>query len=80
MSRRLDRSWVVLDSLENAEGNRCVDIFVRPDHSYGFEEFRKDPEDNMMWSPVQHYSGHAFASKDQALEAARRVVGWLDSE
>ncbi|HEY2564091.1 MAG TPA: hypothetical protein VGI44_10300, partial [Acidimicrobiales bacterium] len=25
--------------------DRCVDIFSRPDGTFGFEEFRRDPED-----------------------------------
>jgi len=42
MSKRLDPSWLVLESIENQGHNRCVDIFVRPDGSFGFEEFRRD--------------------------------------
>src|SRR6266403_513923 len=38
-------AWTVLASRENAEGNRCVDIFRRDDGSFGFEEYRRDPED-----------------------------------
>ena len=30
----------------NAPGDaRCVDLFARPDGSFGFEEYRRDPED-----------------------------------
>jgi hypothetical protein len=35
----------VLASLENLYGDRCVDVYVRADGSFGFEEFRRDPED-----------------------------------
>ena len=42
VSKRIDKSWVVVDSIENFERDRCVDIFRRPDGSYGFEEFRRD--------------------------------------
>jgi len=28
--------------------DRCVDVFARPDGTFGFEEFRRDPED-MGW-------------------------------
>ena len=75
--KRLDPSWIVLDSVENAEANRCVDVFVRPDGTHGFEEFRRDPEDRGAWMPVSHYSGTAFASRDAALAAARHYVAWL---
>jgi hypothetical protein len=77
MSKRLDKSWIVLDSLENQEANRCVDLFVRPDSTYGFEEFRRDPEDGGVWTPVQYYSGQSYASKEAALQVAKRVVAWL---
>jgi hypothetical protein len=45
MSARLDPSWLVLASWQSSDRFRCVDIFRRPDGSYGFEEFRRDPED-----------------------------------
>lgn len=77
MSRRIDKSWVVLDSLENPEGDRCVDLFRRSDGSFGFEEFRRDVEDAGQWTPVAFYSGARFASKDQSLAAASSCVVWL---
>jgi hypothetical protein len=45
MSQRLDKSWSVLVSHQTADASRCVDIFSRPNHTYGFEEFRREPED-----------------------------------
>jgi hypothetical protein len=77
MSRRLEKSWVVFTSIENHEGNRCVDLFLRPDGTYGFEEFRRDPEDAGAWTPVQYYSGAIYAAKDEALAAATAAVSWL---
>ncbi len=77
MSRRIDKSWVVFTSIENAEADRCVDLFTRPDGSYGFEEFRRDVEDAGAWTPVQYYSGAVYASKADAVAVATRVVGWL---
>src|SRR5262249_54237285 len=32
-------------SLEDADGFRCIDIIERGDGSFGFKEFRRDPED-----------------------------------
>ena len=77
MSRRIDKSWVVFDSIETEDGTRCVDLFVRPDGTYGFEEFRRDPEDAGLWTPVHYYSGKAFAAEDDALAAAVEAVAWL---
>jgi hypothetical protein len=53
MSERIDKSWLVFVSIENFEHDRCVDLFSRPDGSYGFEEFRRDVEDRGDWTPVQ---------------------------
>ena len=80
MSARIDKSWVVFNSIETRDGTRCVDLFLRPDGSYGFEEFRRDPEDAGAWTPVRYYAGAAYASKDEALAAAVRAVIWLAGE
>ena len=77
MSRRIDRSWTVFVSVENAEHDRCVDLFSRPDGSYGFEEFRRDVEDGGQWTPVQFYSGVGYVSSAEALDTAERCVSWL---
>jgi hypothetical protein len=77
MSQRIDRSWAVFISIENAEHDRCVDFFARPDDTFGFEEFRRDLEDGGRWTPVQYYSGVLYASAAAALETAERSVPWL---
>jgi hypothetical protein len=77
MSARIDKSWVVFDSIETGDGTRCIDLFSRPDGTYGFEEFRRDPEDAGLWTPVHYFSGKAFARKDDALDAALHAVAWL---
>jgi len=77
MSRRIGKSWIVFDSIETGDGMRCVDLFSRPDGTYGFEEFRRDPEDAGLWTPVHYFSGKAFPNKDEALAAALRAVAWL---
>ena len=77
MSRRIDKSWVVFDSIETRDGTRCIDLFSRADGTYGFEEFRRDPEDSGLWTPVHYFSGKAFARKDDALDAALHAVAWL---
>ena len=78
MSRRIDPTWIVVASIENGAHDRCVDLFLRPDGSFGFEEFRRDVEDAGAWAPVAYYSGAAYASKHDALAAAVKAVAWLD--
>jgi hypothetical protein len=77
MSKRIDKSWVVFESIENAEHDRCVDLFQRPDGSFGFEEFRREPEDMGEWTPVQFFSGATYPSGERALDAAVNHVRWL---
>ncbi len=67
----------MFESIENGDHDRCVDLFSRPDGSFGFEEFRRDVEDAGRWTPVQYYSGVAYPSRDAALGAAVGVVAWL---
>ena len=50
---------------------------MRPDGSYGFEEFRRDPEDAGLWTPVQYFAFQRYASKEAALAAAVAAVTWL---
>ncbi len=77
MAKRIDKSWTVFVSIENPEHDRCVDIFSRPDGTFGFEEFRRDVEDGGQWTPVQYYSGVSYVSSAEALETAERCVFWL---
>jgi hypothetical protein len=77
MSKRIDKSWLVFASIENFERDRSVDFFSRPDTTFGFEEFRRDPEDRGHWTPVQYYSGAVFGVADAAYDAAERAVPWL---
>ena len=77
MSQRIDKSWLVFISIENFDHDRCVDLFSRPDGSYGFEEFRRDVEDRGEWTAVRYYSGSTYMSRDAALAAALQSVTWL---
>jgi hypothetical protein len=77
MSSRIDKSWLVLVSHQTDEGNRCVDIFSRPNGTYGFEEFRRDPEDMGAWTPVSYFSGREYPTESKVIEAARIAVPWL---
>jgi hypothetical protein len=77
VSARLDPSWSVLASPSTPAVDRCVDIFVRPNGTFGFEEFRRDPEDMGAWTPVAYYSKREFETEADALSAARIAVSWL---
>jgi len=77
MSQRIDKSWVVFASIENAEHDRCVDIFYRPDRTFGFEEFRRDIEDAGAWTPVRFFSGNVYRSSEETYQAAESLIAWF---
>jgi hypothetical protein len=77
VSVRLDPSWTVVASPSTPAVDRCVDIFSRPDGTFGFEEFRRDPEDMGAWTPVAYYSERVFSAEADALAAACDAVPWL---
>ena len=77
MSARIDKSWVVLASIENDQHDRCVDLFRRPDGSFGFEEFRRDPDYAGAWTPVAYFSALRHPSLAATLAEAARRVAWL---
>jgi len=77
VSSRLDKSKMVLASHQTLEANRCVDVFSRPDGTFGFEEFRRDAEDPGAWTPIRYFSGHEYPTEIDAIEAARRAIPWL---
>jgi hypothetical protein len=67
----------VLRSINNEDASRCVDVFRRPDGSIGFEEYRRDQEDNRGWFPIGGHAARVFESEGAALEAAKAEVVWL---
>lgn len=77
MSRRIDKSWIVLTSIETGDGLRCVDLFRRLDGTFGYEEFRRDPEDQGVWTPVRFASAFSYATLENARAAATKAVAWM---
>jgi hypothetical protein len=67
----------VLASLENPYGDYCVDVFARADDTFGFEEYRRDPEDGGLWYSLHRYSRQIFNSEEDALAHAKACVAWL---
>ena len=62
----------------NLDGElRCVDVFLRPDGTYGYDEYRRDPEDGRGWFPVGFHSELRFGSSTDALADATKSVCWL---
>lgn len=70
----------VIRSIEAPGGQVCVDIFCRPDGSFGFELYRRDPEDAHGWYPAGHFAGQRFADAAAATDAAGRAAPWILSD
>ena len=68
---------LVIKSLENPDGGRCVDIFRRDDGTFGFEAYRRDVEDPRGWFPIGRYGGQPYPTEIEAREAAARQITWL---
>ena len=68
---------MVLRSIETPDGDRCVDLFRRPDGTFGFEEFRREIEDGHGWYPIGFHDKRIYESEDKALADARVSVSWL---
>lgn len=68
----------VLHSFNAPCGNLCVDVFCRPDGSFGFEEYRRDVEDMRGWFAIGHYEQRRFPTETRAVQAAQDTVAWLE--
>ncbi len=67
----------VLRSINTPDGGRCTDIFMRPDGTFGFEEFRRDVEDPSGWFPIGGHAAKVFTTADDAFHQALADVPWL---
>ena len=68
---------VVLASMTAPEGHLCIDLFRRPDGSFGFELYRRDPEDPNGWGAPAGHGATRYVCDGDALCAARAVAPWL---
>jgi len=67
----------VVHSYNFAGETVCVDVFLRPDGTFGFDEFRRDAEDMRGWFSIGHYGERVFDTAEDALSEAQKTVEWL---
>ena len=67
----------VLQSINLPGDTICVDIFIRPNGTYGFDEFRRDPEDGRGWFSIGHHGSAEFSSVNETAAAAIEAISWL---
>ena len=77
--REMPEKPIVLASYENETADRCVDIFRRADGSYGFEEYRRDPEDRGTWTRVGRFGDRVYATRGAAEVAAAAAIAWFSA-
>lgn len=73
----MKRQRRVLKSINDDNAQRCVDIFLRADGTYGFEAYRRDAEDARGWFAIGGHGSRVFASEEDALTAAQAAIEWL---
>ncbi|MAH85390.1 MAG: hypothetical protein CBB68_14285 [Rhodospirillaceae bacterium TMED8] len=68
---------VVVSTIEAPGKVHCVDVFRRPDMTYGYEHFRNDSEDKSGWFVTGNFSHLTFATEKEALADAKKRLPWL---
>lgn len=71
---------LVLASIEDDTGDRCVDIIRLTDGQFTYRECRRDPEDSHGWRYLSSAAPFAFDSETAARKAAAKEVGWLQKQ
>lgn len=66
----------VLRSIEDAIGQRCVDLVIE-DGRFGWCECRRDPEDGHGWQRLGGLPISTHPTQEAALDEARDAVPWL---
>lgn len=69
----------VLASFEDSFSAYCVDVFIRENGTFGFEEFRSESDGDGRWQSLGKYSRLSFCSGEEALREAEQRVAWLES-
>jgi hypothetical protein len=70
----------VIRSLHSVAVDRCVDILRHDDGTFGFKEFRRDPEDRGGWTLIGYNPRRTYPTEEEAIAAARTTVAWLQDE
>lgn len=70
----------VIRSLHNDKVDRCVDVVEHEDGTFGFKEFRRDPEDQGGWTLVGYNPQRFYSTEEEAIAAAKAAVAWLRDE
>jgi|UniRef100_UPI0040484DE0 hypothetical protein len=76
----MTKNYTVVNSFDNDEKNRCVDIVRDLEGNFGFQELRREPEDISGWFLIRDSSPIHFASEAEAIKGAQQAVKWFKVE
>lgn len=68
---------LVVRSIEDWSGQRCVDVRREPDGSFSWAECRRDPEDAHGWR-VLGVGADGFSDETGATADAVACVAWME--
>ena len=71
------KDQVVINSINNDENNLCIDFFIRNNNTFGYQEYRKDPENISEWYRIGSYDHKIFLSKNDAYQDAKNKIVWF---
>ena len=71
------KPYLVSQSIEHPEKNRCVDIVQQQDGKYRFQEWRRDIEDTSGWILLFDSQPVVFESEAAAVDVAKVTINWL---
>ena len=74
------KPYLVSQSIEHPEKNRCVDIVQQQDGKYRFQEWRRDIEDTSGWILLFDSQPVVFESEAAAMSAATLRCNWFISQ
>ncbi len=71
---------LVLASIEDETGDRCVDIIRTGQGNFTYRECRRDPEDTHGWRYLSHADPVIYDTEVSARAAAIAEIGWLRAQ
>ena len=71
------KDQVVINSINNDNNNLCIDFFNRNNKTFGYQEYRKDPENISGWYRIGNYDYKVFSNKDDAYHDAKKTIVWF---
>ena len=66
-----------INSINNDDNNLCIDFFIRNNNTFGYQEYRNDPENISGWYRIGNYDHKIFLSKNDAYQDAKNKIVWF---